>query len=286
MKRNLPIVFVVTLSLGLNTQAATDLLDAPPLFSDGPRSPTVIKLEPNEIASLMLLEGLMDISSTAALANDCQSTEGKYSIEISADGAINTPETNTGKISSPGNSEPLVLNATMEAPDSFFGQHINIRQTKTSKLKETQISEYSSVATLNHELTLLSMDSKANILGRNNIPLPHQNLLIKDFYEEQKPDQQNEYILGWGSASLSKASFPTNLGWLLLKALKASGRLSRAVLEENRLIGTSSCRIVIDTSAETKTDNEKVDQKKIVLKGVMTITTPKTYKDNSGAFEF
>jgi hypothetical protein len=286
MKPILPIVFSGMLCFSLNTQASSSLVAVPDLFENGPVALAAIKLESVEITSLMLLQSVMDISSSAVLANSCQAVEGIYPIEISADGALNRPETNFGKINSSGNTEPLVFSATMEAANSFHGQNITIRQTKNGKLKETLIQEYSSVAAVNRELTLLTMHSNANVSGQNNTLIPHQNLLIKHFYEEQKPDNQNQYILGWGAASLSKTGFPLNLAWLRFKALKTNGQLKRVVLQEDRLIGNSSCRILIDSAAEIKKDNEKENQKNVVLKGLMTITRPQSIEDNTVAFEF
>ncbi|MDO8940067.1 MAG: hypothetical protein Q7U98_12990 [Methylicorpusculum sp.] len=286
MKPTLPVVFAGILSFSLSTQASARLVAAPDLFENGPVALAAIKLESDEITSLMLLESVIDISSSAVLANSCQTLEGIYPIEISADGALNKPETNFGKISSSENTEPLVLNATMEADNSFHGQNINIRQTKNGKLKEILIQEYSSVVTVNRELTLLSIHSNANVSGQNNTLMPHQNLLIKHFYDEQKPDNQNQYILGWGAASLSKTGFPLNLAWLRFKALKASGKLKRVILQEDRLIGNSPCRILIEGVAEIKKDNEKKNQQNIAIKGVMTISRPQSLEDNPVAFEF
>jgi hypothetical protein len=286
IQKSLPVVFAGVLCFSLNTQASSSLVAVPDLFDNGPAALAAIKLESDEISSLMLLESVMDISSSAALASSCQALEGIYPIEIFADGALNRPETNFVKISSTGNTEPLFFNATLEAANSFHGQNITIRQTKNGKLKETLIQEYSSIAAVNRELALLTMHSNASISGQNNTQIPHQNLLIKHFYEEQKPDNQNQYVLGWGSASLSKAGFPHNLVWVRFKALKASGQLKRVILQEDRLIGNSPCRILIDGVAEFKKDNEKENQQNIAIKGVMTISRPQSLEDNPVAFEF
>lgn len=288
MKFTLLIIAAVLLSYSLMIQAASKSVKAPALFQNGPAAITAIKLESHEVASLMLLESISDIASSAVLANGCQSATGNYSFEISADGAINKPENNIVNISSPGSSEPLVLNATLEEKDSFsfLGQKTNIRQTKNGKLKETLIQEYSSVATSNREFSLLSMQSHANVSGQNNTLIPHQNILLKHFYEESSADKQNQYILGWGSTSASKSDYPANLDWIRFKALKANGHIKRVVILRDQLIGTFTCRILIDSSAEVKQNNDKEIQKKVVLKGVMTITVPLNYEDNPVAFEF
>lgn len=286
MKFTLLLIATVFMSFSLITQAASKSVKVPALFQNGPAAITAIKLESHEITSLMLLESISDIASSAVLAGGCSFAEGNYSFEISADGAINKPENNIVKISSPGNSEPLVLYATLEAANSFHGQNINIRQTKNGKLKETLIQEYFSAATVNREFSLLSMQSHANVSGQNNTLIPHQNILLKHFYEEPTADNQHQYILGWGSASSSQSDYPVNLDWIRFKALKESGQLRRVALQKDHLKGASTCRILIDSTAEVNTDNEKEIQKKVVLKGVMAITVPLNYELNPVAFEF
>ena len=272
-------VLIVILNFNMMAQAFSKALKTPSMFDNGPAAITAIKLKADEMASLVLLEGVISLASLAVLADGCQLVEGNYSIEVTADGAINKPETNVAKIISPGSSELLILKATIEAPVSYLGQNIKIRQAKKSKLKETLMSEYTSVASINRELTLLSIHSNANILGQNKTLNPYQNVLIKHFYQEQNLDNKNQYILGWGSASSSKASFPVNQFWVRFKALKTNGELKRLVLQEDRLVGASSCRIVIDSTVEIKKESEKEKQKSIVLKGMMMITRSQSHKD-------
>jgi hypothetical protein len=272
MKFTFPFVFAASLSFSLITQAFSDV-KVPSMFNSGPAALTPIKLKSNEITSLVLLESVMEIASLASLAGSCQATEGNYSIALTTDGAINKPKTNVVKITTPGNSEPLILNAIIDTPDTFRGQTINVRQARNSKLKETLISEYSGSATVNRELTLLTMLSKAKASGQNNQLVPYQNLLVKHFYQEQKADNKKQYILGWGLISLSKADFPVSQFWVQFKALKAKGQLNRVLLQQDRIVGTSFCRIIIDGTSVTKKETEKEKQKNFVLKGSMTITS-------------
>ena len=272
MKIPLPILFATTLGYSLITQADLEPLKAPSMFDQGPASMVAINLKNEELISLILLDGAIDLAKSAALATGCESVEGDYSIEITADGATNKPETNAIKIVSPGKTEPLILNAIAEEPDSFHGQIFTIQQTKKSQLKETLISEYSGTAHINRELTLLSIQGSANVLGQINTPSSYLNLRLKHFYEEPKSDN-SQYLSGWGFASLSKEGFPVNKFWVRSKALKTDGQLKRIVLQEDLLIGFSACRIVIDsaTDIKKKTD-EQEKQKSFAFKGTMTIS--------------
>lgn len=272
MKISLPILFATTLGYSLITQADGGPLKAPSLFDKGPAAMTAINLKTEELTSLMLLDSAMDIAKSAALATGCESVEGDYSIEISTDGAINKPVSNVIKIVSPGKSDPLILNALAEEPDAFLGQVFTIQQAKNNKLKETLISEFSGTAHINRELSLLSIQGSAIVLGQNNTPSPYRHFRLKHFYEEPKSDN-SQYLSGWGFASLSKEGFPVNKFWVRSKALKTDGQLKRVVLQEDLLIGFSACRIVIDstTDIKKKTD-EQEKQKSFAFKGTMTIS--------------
>ncbi len=272
MKISPLILFATTLGYSLISQADEETLKAPSLFEKGPAAMTAINLKTEELTSLMLLDSAIDLAKSAALATGCESVEGDYSIEVSADGAINKPETNVIKIVSPGKTEPLILNAIAEEPDSFHGQVFTIHQAKISKLKETLISEFSGSAHINRELTLLSIQGSAIVLGQNNTPSPYLNLRLKHFYEEPK-SVNNQYLSGWGFASLSKEGFPVNKFWVRSKALKTDGQLKRVVLQEDLLIGFSACRIVIDIATDIKKkSDEQEKQKSFAFKGTMTIS--------------
>ncbi|MBU2572098.1 MAG: hypothetical protein KJ725_19140 [Gammaproteobacteria bacterium] len=272
MKISLPILFATTLGYSLIAQADLVPLKAPSMFDKGPAAMTAINLNNEEQISLILLDSALDLAKSAALATGCESVEGDYSVEVTVEGVNNKPKTNAIKIVSPGKTEPLILNAIAEEPDSFHGKVFTINQAKSSKLKETLISEFSGSAHINRELTLLSIQSSAIVLGQNNISSPYLNLRLKHFYEEPKSDNR-QYLSGWGFASLSKEGFPVNKFWVRSKALKTDGQLKRVVLQEDLLIGFSACRIVIDsaTDIKKKTD-EQEKQKSFAFKGTMTIS--------------
>ncbi|MCQ8180829.1 hypothetical protein NP603_06900 [Methylomonas sp. SURF-1] len=286
MTINIATAITVILSFAAMSQAFAETVKAPSLFANGVAEITDIKLEANEISALMLLEGVLDISSAAVLAGGCQSVEAHYAIEVNADGAVNKPESNSAKISSSENPVPLLFNATIEQRRDFFGQNFNIVQTQKSKLKDTPISEYSANLTVNHELTLLSLYSKSNIQGQNNNANAHQNLLIKNFYQEQAPDNPNLYLYGWGAESSSIAGYPANLAWIRLKALRTQGQFKRLALLADRLLGASACRIAIDSSVEPKVGNEKGNPGSLTLKGSMVITRASGHEEDLKEFAF
>ncbi len=286
MKINVAFVLAAILSCCLNTQASSLSVKVPSQFDNGPAAISALKLESNELAIFMLLEGVMDISSSAVLASGCHSVEANYPIELISDGGINKPETNAAKITSPSSSEHLILNAILEEPYSHIGQNINIRQVTNSKLKETHISEYAGVVTVNQELTLLSMHSNVKIPGQNNTMTPHHNIIIKNFYEEKIANTNNQYILGWGLVSLSKSGFPINKYWIRFKALRINGQLKRVVMREDQLLGTSPCQILVDSSAEINNNNQNVNNKNIVLRGNLNILRPNIREDRALIFDF
>lgn len=277
MKFALPIMFIASLSYSLITQATIKSAKMPSIFEAGPTPLAIAKinLKTDETVSLILLESVMQVASLAVLVNSCQSLEGSYPIEITTDGSINKPGSNFVIVNSPKKSEPLVLNAIIETPGTFRGLKINIRQGKKGKLKETAISEYSADATFNRELTLLSMHGNAKILGQNNIIGLYQNELLKNLYKDKTQDSKSQKILGWGMASLLENNFPINTFWARFEAFKSNSQLKTIVLQQDRLTGTSSCRIVIEGTADIKKETEKEKQKSFILKGAMTISRSK-----------
>ncbi len=281
MKLSLSILFVACLSFSLITQATEKIVKVPSIFNAGPTpiAVSIIKLKTNEIASLILLEGIASVASSAVLVSGCQTLEGKFPFEMTTDGSINKPEANFITVNSSKKSEPLTLNATIDEPDTFRGQQINIRQSKKSKLKETVISEYSSNATFNRDLTLLSMHSKVKVLGQNNIIGLYQNELLKHFYEDKKRDSKNQKIVGWGMASSSETNFPVNTFWTRYKAYKTNSKLEKMVIQYDRIVGASSCRIVIDGVTKIKKETKK--DKVISFKGMMTISRAKPSEASS-----
>lgn len=288
------ILFVMFLSCGPLTEAAPELPSAPGMLAAGPPPEiTKINLKAEEITGLVLLESVADIASSASLAGGCRLLEGSYSIEITADGAVNKPEGNVAKISSPGNPQPLILNGTAEAPDSFRGQIIHIHQAKKNKLKEKVISDYSGAATVNRELTLLTLQSETKAAGQNGSSRPYQSFLIKNFYEAQKSDGSN-YLLAWGLASSSRENFPVNKFWAQFKALKANGQLKRVLLQKDLLVGASACRILLDAAVDSAGNKEKNKDKdpegsrpaNLTLKGVMAISKSQPREEIPEATKF
>lgn len=285
MKINMEMIFLAIMGFSLMAESSSVSVKVPSLYDNGPKDVSAINLDPNEITIIMLLESVMDISSSAILAGGCQSFEDSYSIEISADGNINSAETNFAKISSPKSEDPLVLNSIIEAPIDFFGQNFTISQTKKNKLKDTLISDYSATLTVNHGLTLLSMHSKSNIQGQNHSVIPYQNLVNKNVYIETPQDNSSIYINGWGVRSLSSVGYPANLDWIRFKALRTGGQLIRLVLQADRLVGASACRILIDSAVESDKTN-KESKKHLVFKGNMVVSKPLRYEEEPAVFAF
>lgn len=287
MNFSLFILFIASLSYSLTAQAIPKSVEAPGVFESGPKTAaTSIKLKNTEIASLILLEGVFSVASSAVLVSGCQAVEGKYPFKVTADGSINKLEADFSKVNSAKKTEPLVLNATIETSDAFWGWKINVRQSKKSKLKETVISAFSADATLNRDLSLLSMDSEVKILGQRNVEGLYQSKLLKHLYKDIKQNSKSQKIMGWGMVSISEANYPANTFWARFKAIKADGRLKRIVLQQDRLTGASSCRIAIDGTTDIKKQTEKEKKNGFILKGLMTISKAKPRESLSITADF
>ena len=286
MKISMGVRLIVVLSFSLMTHGYCQGVKVPDLFDNGPNPVEKIKLEANEIASLLLQESVIDVSSAAIMTGGCQSVEGNYTVEVSADGAINKPGTNFVKIGSAENPEPIVLNATIDDFRDFFGQTFAITQAKKNKLNDTLISEYSSALSVDHGFTLLSMAGSANVAGQNHGNIPYRSVLIKNFYEEHLPGNSGSYVQGWGAHSLSKSGYPANKAWVRVKALRSNGQIKHAVFLSEWLTGVSACRIVINSTALSEKCNTEECRKNLVFKGTMAITKPSLYGKESKDFAF
>ncbi len=288
MKFSLVNVVMLLMIMELNwmAQVSAKPLTSPEMFDNGPAPIIAIKQEIDKVTVVVLLEGVMGVVSSAVLASSCKALEGNYPISVNVDGVINKPETNVAKITSPGNPESLVLKATINSANSFLGKSIKIRQAKSSKLKQTVVSEFTSVASINHELTLLSMSSDAKALGQNGIQSSYQKQLIQHYYQAQSKDNKTQYILGWGAVSVSKAGYPVNQFWSRFKADRANGQLKRIILQEDRVVGTSFCRIVVDGSVDIAKESEAEKKKSIVYKGMLMITRSPPHEELTLLNEF
>lgn len=254
---------------------------APSMFDNGPLPLTIIDLSASDISGIALIESIMHIAESVIHVNSCPSTAGVYSIEVSANGSVKSPQSNNIKLFSPENTEPLALNASLNPQDDFRGQTITIKQQNNGKLKETLISGYSGEFTLNKESNLVVIESHLNASGLNNGLISFQNSSIKNFYQEQKTTDSTHYLFNWGLQSLSAEGYPENTYWNQSKLLKVGGHLKRVLLSNDRLIGASACRIIIESaSVEPKKDNT------FLHKGTITISesTPKSELPKSSEF--
>jgi hypothetical protein len=98
--------------------------------------------------------------------------------------------------------------------------------------------------------------SYVSVLGINNRFDRYYGKVIKDFYRGSLDDQTNEYynIYDWGLQALDKLGYPVNKYWQRSKSHRDDGSIGRTVFVKDRLVGATSCRIVIDTSGFNNED--------------------------------
>ena len=80
--------------------------------------------------------------------------------------------------------------------------------------------------------------------------------MIKDFYRGSLNNASPEYynIYDWGLQSLDKLGYPVNKYWQRSKSHRDDGTIGRTVFVKDRLVGPTSCRIIIDTTGFNNQD--------------------------------
>ncbi len=80
--------------------------------------------------------------------------------------------------------------------------------------------------------------------------------VIKDFYRGSLDNTTVEYynIYDWGLQSLDKLGYPVNKYWQRSKSHRDDGSIGRTVFVKDRLVGSTSCRILIDTTGFNNQD--------------------------------
>ena len=210
-----------------------------------------------EKSGYALYEGVMEIAEgiiNTHYPNNCALAVGIYTFDVFADGATGNPKTNEIRVSSPGNSaDPLILRANLNTLIDSRGQQLRVEQVGIGLLGGIQVTSFSSIVSFNSKGTLMTSVSNSNILGSDGQAATYQSKTIKDFYLSLDPGVP--VIYDWGLQSLSTLDFPIENYWQRSKSLREDvGIAGRTVFVKDRLTGSSTCRIVIDSSGSNNRD--------------------------------
>lgn len=226
----------------------------PDLYSAGPTSPLLTNtgIFASEKAAYSLLEGVLQQVEAVIAATSCAKSIGIFDINLYSDGSVNDPAFNFVTVDSPAST--FTLNAKLNANNTFRGQTMIINQNVVGAFKAIPLFNYTAYVSYNAQGSIMVTDSVSVVKGINGLPDMHQSKVIKDFYSATDATTGLPYIFDWGLQSLSKLNYPVQKYWQRLKSLRDDAVIGRTVIVKDRLVGPTSCRIVIDTNGYNNAD--------------------------------
>ena len=229
----------------------------PAIYAAGPTSPLVSSTDLSlaERTAYANYEAVMQIAEARIHATSCSNSAGDFAVTAKSDGAVGSPATNYVKVVSPGGSFTVAANST--APDTLDnrGQLITVEMA-SGILKSRLVSLYHADVAFNGVNNMMDSTSYVSVLSINNKLDKYYGKVIKDFYRGSLDDTAADYynIYDWGLQALDKLGYPVNKYWQRSKSHRDDGSIGRTVFVKDRLVGATSCRIVIDTSGANNQD--------------------------------
>ena len=248
-------IIISALLTGFSAITAADLPPRPPnIYAAGPTSPQLanVGLFASERATYALLEAAMQEAEAVIAATNCASSVGTYDLNVFSDGSVNNPNANWVIVDSPAST--FTLYATLDPNDWFRGQTMSISQTVSGALKRVALATYFANVAYNAQGTMMTMNSSLKVKGINGVYNILQANVVTDFYTATNSFTGLPYIFDWGLQSLSNLGYPVQKYWQRLEALRDDGSPGRTQFVKDRLVGPTSCRIVIDTSDYNNAD--------------------------------
>lgn len=225
-------------------------------YDNGPLSPLLaqIDLSPAEKAAYALYEGIMLVAEAKIHATSCSSAIDTYDVTIFTDGTQNNRPFNFVDVFSFGGS--FTLSANLYQPIAFRGQKIKIHQDGSGLLADTVVSGLNMSAIYNEPSNMMVQYGYLNVKGANGRLNRYKSTTIKDFIRGSPDSNDYDYytILDWGLGTVHKLGYPVNKFWQRSKSRRSDGDPARTVYVKDRLVGTSACRITIDTMGENNQD--------------------------------
>jgi hypothetical protein len=273
--------------LAVVSTGAMAVVEPPPvpgIYNGGPQSPLVASTDLSlaERTAYANYEAIMQIAEARIHAFSCSNSAGEYPINAFSDGSVANPAQNFATVLSPGSA--FTVQSTSAAPDTVDnrGQLISVNMA-AGTLNGKSLRNYHADLAFNGVNNMMDSTSYVEVLGINNRWDRYYGKVIKDFYRGALENTSNEYynIYDWGLQSLDKQGYPVNKYWQRSKSHRDDGSIGRTVFVKDRLVGSTSCRIIIDT---TGFNNQDFFQQTGSLK-IQTVT-PGTAVTEFGTYPF
>lgn len=244
-------------SISTGVLAAVEPPPVPAIYASGPTSPLVSStdLSLSERTAYANYEAVMQIAEARIHATSCSNSAGVFALTAKSDGTVASPLTNYVTVDSP--SSTLTVASTSQLPDSLDnrGQLISVDMASGS-LNKRAVQLYHADVAFNGVNNMMDSNSYVSVLSINNRFDKYYGKVIKDFYRGSLDSQSVEYynIYDWGLQSLDKLGYPVNKYWQRSKSHRDDGSIGRTVFVKDRLVGATSCRIIIDTTGFNNQD--------------------------------
>ena len=237
--------------------AAVEPPPVPGIYNGGPQSPLVAStdLSQAERTAYANYEAIMQIAEARIHATSCSNSAGEFSINAFSDGSVGNPAQNFATVVSPGGA--FTVQSTSQPKDTLDnrGQLISVNMS-SGALNGRPVRNYHADLAFNGVNNMMDSTSYVEVLSINNRYDRYYGKVIKDFYRGSLDNQTNEYynIYDWGLQSLDKLGYPVNKYWQRSKSHRDDGTIGRTVFVKDRLVGSTSCRIIIDTTGFNNQD--------------------------------
>jgi hypothetical protein len=254
----------------------------PPTVADiyawGPSSPLVASTDMSdaERSAYANYEALMQIAEARIHASSCSDSVGTFPVTAYSDGAqgMYGPYTNFATVLSPGGVGSLKVAAWISPEKVGFGQQINVKQVDGGSLKGKAVSGYDAYVAYNSVNNMMDSNMSVSVASINGKLDKYYGKVIKDFYMGDKnggPSYDPYNIYDWGLQSLDKLGYPVNKWWQRSKSHRDDGTIGRTVFVKDRLVGATSCRIILDTTGFNNQDYFSQSGNLIIQSGVNPI---------------
>jgi len=240
---------------------------APGQYNAGPQAPLLntTNLSAAERSAFALYEGVLKVTEAKIHATSCAAAT--FNIGVYADGSTGSNASplpnpnaifNQVKVTGSGGSgaPQFELNANLSTPVAGRGQQVlvSLNNPAASSLGSSKITQFNATYAFNNVNNMLVTNNLTigivGINGSSSIPDVYTGNLIKDFYHGSTDPAVADYynIYDWGLQSISKLGYPVNKWWQRSITHRDDGVVGRTVWVKDRLVGASSCRVVIDTN--------------------------------------
>jgi len=221
----------------------------PAEYNNGPLTPgsNATDISSSEEAAFALFEGVLQVTEAKVHSDQRTGSCGTFSVPVSINTNSYTDGVNvSGTISAGG----INLSATVQ-PASNQGRGQAVVVTGGGQLNGISVLNYNASYVYNGNDDMLVSNSSNTLLIENGSALNYSGSVIKDFFPGVNTsaapyDAYNIY--DWGLQAVSKLGYPVEKWWQRSISHRSDGTNGRTVFVKDRLVGDTSCRIILETN--------------------------------------